>query len=354
MLCGMARRPRHNTTPENRAAMVALVRHGEKSRADVARMFHVSWDTVNRALNRSNKTGSNKDRKRSGRPMVTTARTDNYIRLLALKNRKLTAPEIRLQLQVDNSKLPSLTTVKTRLLSFGLQGRVARRKPLLRPENVKKRLQWAKRYLSFSLDDWSKVLWTDESQFQIFGNRRRMFVRRRKHESYLPDCIRPTVKHGGGSINVWGCFAGMAVGDLSRVDGIMDSKKYHQILVHHAIPCGQQLIGTPFIFQQDNDPKHKSKFCMGYLEKKESEGVINVMAWPPQSPDLSPIEKVWDELDRKIRQTNITSESSLVDTINNEWEKISRDYLQKLIARMPRICAAVIKSKGKWFDEKKV
>ena len=59
-------------------------------------------------------------------------------------------------------------------------------------------------------------------------------------------------------------------------------------------------MGPSFDFQQDNDPKQSSRLCKDYLTKKESDGVLHQMTWPPQSPDLNPIEMVWDELDRSI------------------------------------------------------
>ena len=121
-------------------------------------------------------------------------------------------------------------------------------------------------------------------------------------ESMIDACLTPTVKHGGGSKMVWGCFAGLQVGDLIGVEGTMCKEEYHQILVHHALPSGRQLVGKGFILQQVNDPKHASKLCQTYLKNKELQGELKLMDWPPQSPDLSPIELIWDELDQKIRE----------------------------------------------------
>lgn len=70
----------------------------------------------------------------------------------------------------------------------------------------------------------SKVLFTDKSKFEIFSGRRRQYVRRLVGERMINQCVIPTVKHGGGSVSVWGCFAGDKVGDLVQIEGIMDKK----------------------------------------------------------------------------------------------------------------------------------
>ena len=78
------------------------------------------------------------------------------------------------------------------------------------------------------------------------------------------------------------------------------------------------------------------------------------MNWPPQSPDLNPIELLWEELDRAVRNNRLKSHAELWNLLQNEWKNIKSTTLDKLILRMPRLCKAVIKNKGGHFDEKLV
>lgn len=179
-----------------------------------------------------------------------------------------------------------------------------------------------------------------------------MIVRRRKGERFAEDCIVPTVKHGGGSVMVWGCFAGSKVGDIVKVEGRMVKEDYKKILEENVLESGKRLVKSRFIFQQDNDPKHKSKLCTNYLQTLERQKKLIVMNWPPQSPDLNPIELLWEELDRAVRKSQPTSLRDLWKILKTEWTNLQSTTLNKLILRMPRLCKAVIKSKGGHFDEK--
>uniref|UniRef100_A0A3P8RLB9 Tc1-like transposase DDE domain-containing protein n=1 Tax=Amphiprion percula TaxID=161767 RepID=A0A3P8RLB9_AMPPE len=97
---------------------------------------------------------------------------------------------------------------------------------------------------------------------------------------------------------------------------------------------------------QDNDPKHTSRLCQGYLTKKESDGVLCQKTWSPQSADLNPFEMVWDELDHRVKAKGPTGAQHLWELLQKCWKPIPGHYLMRLTERMPRVCKAVIKAKG--------
>ncbi len=91
-------------------------------------------------------------------------------------------------------------------------------------------------------------------------------VWRRKGEEYKEKCMVPTVKHGGGSVLMWGCMSAAGVGELHFIDGIMNSQMYCSILKEKMLPSLRAL-GRRALFQHDNDPKHTSKATAGFLKK---------------------------------------------------------------------------------------
>jgi transposase len=263
-------------------------------------------------------------------------------------DRHLTAKAIALkQAPSFTKKRISVTTVKRRLATVDLNGRVARRKPLLRPENKKRRLEWAKAHADWTAEDWRKVIFSDESPFTLFQEGGKIYVRRRPAEEFLEECIEPTVKHGGGSIQVWGCFNYGSKGPLYRIQGIMDGEKYRQILIHHMAPFLKDLkgdLGVEPIFQQDNDPKHTCKKVKKYLENKK----FKVLDWPSQSPDLNPIEHAWRQLKLAIyaRTDHASNLDEVFEIAKEEWLKLPMANLEKLVNSMPKRIQEVIAAKG--------
>lgn len=335
---------------EKRAQIVILKETG-KSYAEIARILKVCRSGVQKTCQMYRNTSSNTNQKGRGRKRKTTKRDDNRITTISKTDRFKTASDIRAEINQGLAAPISLTTVKRRLRGKGLIGRVAAKKPLLRPQNKRKRLQFAKDHDHWTIDQWKSVLWSDESKFQLFGSNRRQYIRRQTGERQKPNCVASKVKHGGGSVMVWGCFSYDGVGQLKKIDGILTKESYHSILQRHAIRYGIQLIGRGFVFQQDNDPKHTSGLCKNYLQKKEDDGVLQVMIWPAQSPDVNPIELLWDELDRRVRDSRPTSLPGLWECLREAWQQIQLHSLHKLVERLPKICKALIKAKGGHFSE---
>ena len=85
---------------------------------------------------------------------------------------------------------------------------------------------------------------------------------------------------------------------------------YHSILQQYAIPSGLGLMGL------------SSSLCKGYFTKKESDGVLHQMTWPPQSPNLNPIEMVWDELDCRVKEKQPTSAQHMWELFQDCWKSI--------------------------------
>ena len=119
----------------------------------------------------------------------------------------------------------------------------------------------------WSVRKWKNVIWSDESKFLLFRNDEPGRVWRVPGTRFNIENLRPTVKHGGGSIMFWGCFSGKGLGPLVKVDGKMNQHDYIEILQSNLL----QLINNDFknrgyVFQDDNAPVHTAKRVKEWLE----------------------------------------------------------------------------------------
>ena len=126
--------------------------------------------------------------------------------------------------------------------------------------SVKAQLEFAKRQLKDSQTMRNKIIWSHETKIELFGLNTKCHVWRKPGTAhYLAKSIT-TVKRGGGSIMLWGCFSAEGTGRLVRIEGKMNGAKYGEILDENLLQSAQDLrLGQRFSFQQDNDPKHRAK-----------------------------------------------------------------------------------------------
>jgi DDE superfamily endonuclease len=224
---------------------------------------------------------------------------------------------------------------------------VKRKHPLLKAQHRKDCLKFACYHANWTVEDWKRVLWSDETKINRIGSDGRVYVWKRKGEPLSDRTTLPTVKHGGGNnLMVWGCFGWNGVGVLTEVQGIMDKHQYVEILEGGVLESFENLEmeeGKRY-FQQDNDPKHASKLVQQWFEDQD----IEVIGWPAQSPDINPIEHLWHILKMALKEYPEPPKGAheLWDRVVVEWSKIPVETCQKLIESMPRRIAAVIKAKG--------
>lgn len=141
---------------------------------------------------------------------------------------------------------------------------------------------------------------------------------------------------------VWGCFSGQGMGPIHVIKDTLTGVGYRAILNDIMYPYAEENMPLIWRFQQDNDPKHTSRVVADWLQSNE----VRVLKWPAQSPDLNPIENLWEIVDRQIRLHNYTRKEDLSNAVLSEWQKVSKDTVDKLIGSMHGRCVAVIKNKG--------
>ena len=117
------------------------------------------------------------------------------------------------------------STIWRTLNPVGQNGRVARKNPLLKTKHREARLKFAKIHQDKTFNHWKKVWRTDETKIELFSHNERCYVWRKPKIAFEEKNLLPTVKHGGGSIMVWGCFAASGTGKRAHIEGTMATKK---------------------------------------------------------------------------------------------------------------------------------
>ena len=176
------------------------------------------------------------------------------------------------------------------LKKAGMKAVVKKKKPLLTKAHRKARVDFALEHQHWTMDDWKKVVWSDETKINRLGSDGRKWVWKRPGEKLNDRLTEPTVKIGGGSLMLWGCFLWEGVGYATKIDGKVDGQFYTEILEEEFQEMLQYYGKNPedIIFQQDNATPHVCAKAKEWFNAHD----YRVLTWPVQSPDLNPIENL--------------------------------------------------------------
>uniref|UniRef100_A0A8R1E1D3 HTH_Tnp_Tc3_2 domain-containing protein n=1 Tax=Caenorhabditis japonica TaxID=281687 RepID=A0A8R1E1D3_CAEJA len=251
-------------------------------------------------------------RQSPGRPRTTSRAMDRNILRACREDPRRTSTDIQVFVTFPNEPVPLRRTIRRRLQVAGLHGRRPVKKPLVSLKNRKARVKWAKQHLSWGPREWANHIWSNESKFNMFGTDGIQWIRHPIGSRYAPQYQCPTVKHGGGSVMVWGCFSDTSMGPLKIIVGTMDRYVYEDIMENTMRPWARANLGRSWVFQQDNDPKHTS----GH------------------------------ELERRLKRVRASNANQKFAQLEAAWKSIPMTVVKTLLDSIPRRCQAVIDDKG--------
>ena len=192
--------------------------------------------------------------------------------------------------EFDNSCVCKTLREELRDLDIGSQ--IAVKKPFLSQKHKAERLKFAKQHLHWSMVDWSLVIWTDKSSFEVGHQSRTIRVWQNAYEKYSWDCLAPTFESGRTSIMIWGAFTSYSKSDLVLIP---PNKRTALDFVDVVYTSGLESYYKGYnnyqhlILMEDGAPVHRSiapKLWREALGMKK-------LQWPANSLDLNPIENVW-------------------------------------------------------------
>ncbi|GFX20249.1 transposable element Tcb2 transposase, partial [Trichonephila clavipes] len=242
-------------------------------------------------------------------------------RPISKRNKRTTAQQVANQFLAASGKQISRKTVARRLRG----GRLYARRPVvcvpLTRQHRTARLQWCREHHNWTEQDWACVLFSDESRFSLSSDCRRQLIWRESGAAYLPENIQEKDRYPTYSIMVW---AGIMINGRTRLhvvaNGTMTGQRYiDEVLLPH-VRLFRGAVGDKFVFMDDNATCHRTLTVQDYLD---SEGIQRLVS-PACSPDLNPIENVWDALGRQVAGRNYppTNKNTLIRALTEEWDKL--------------------------------
>ncbi|GFY35754.1 transposable element Tcb2 transposase [Trichonephila clavipes] len=316
-----------------------------RSQTKVPGILDVDQSVISRLWQRFQKTGDVTRQPVSGRPRVTTPSQDLYLVISAPSQRGSTARALGSALTVATGIRISRQTVYRRLNHAGLY---ARRPTVCIPltfAHKRARLNWNLKHQHWGVGDWTDVMFNDESRFCQSSDSRRVTIWRERGARFKPRNITERHHFLSRGVMVWTGTMMDGRTDLHFFDtGSVTAQRYRNEVLEPYVRLFRGDVGPDFIFMDDNAPCHRAVLIDDFLETEN----IQRMSWPANSPDLNPIQRIWDMLGRQMTALSHppSSVTELKRALQEAWNRLSPQLINRLLASTVNRCAACLAVRG--------
>ena len=328
---------RRHLLNDKRLCAIGMLKAGMRQ-VEVARRLGVSQSVISRLRTWLAQTNSTLDRRRSGRPRSTSQAQDRFLHMSALRSRSVSTEQLCESISRTGTRV-SVQTVRNRLHSAGLRARQLYVGVPLSQRHGQARLAWTRQHCRWTNQQWATVLFTNESRFLLDILDRRRRVWRRRGERYSNCTI--VDRYGGGSLMVWGSISVRSRKELLVLNGTLTGQHYiNEVLQPVVLPFVHQ---HHIVLQDDNARPHQARIVQQFLQQNN----MDHLDWPARSPDLSPVEHVWDILGQRVGQRVLRPRTlqALSAVLQEEWRRIPQLQIARLRS-MCHSCVACIDATG--------
>ncbi len=305
-----------------------------RTQMDAATFYGLHQSSISRIWKKFQTSNKVSDYQNCGRKTKTNQLEQSLI-IEKIQKRNSTCEKVAAELMEESGKTISRQTVLRIAKAEGLVFANPKIIPFLSDKNKQIRMEYCQKLKD---DDLSQLVFTDESYFQLSPNTHKQWI-------YPNTQVEARYHRKAPGIMIWGGISREGKTRLwiqSKKESIT-SELYIKILEEELLPFAKDHYpGQFWRLVQDNARPHKSRLSMKFL----SENVPILLLHPPYSPDLNPIETIWAIMKNALKQISVTSIKELKTVVNQVWNSITIETINKLLYNHREKIKKVLEAKG--------